>query len=116
LWVEWRGVEEVWGFNGIVCACPALLELLVDSEAWPGTCAAASGEAASSFVDDLEASDRIPKQADQPAATPVRPQHRHRSSQYPPRNTANMSDDEERVTMPFKFVTGASYKPASATA
>lgn len=24
----------------------------------------------------------------------------------PPEYTANMSDDEERVTMPFKFVTG----------
>lgn len=27
---------------------------------------------------------------------------------FPPANTAIMSDDEERVTMPFKFVTGTS--------
>jgi hypothetical protein len=82
-------------------------------EAWPGTCAAASGEAASSFDDDLE---RILKQASRPLRRPLHPHHRHHLRQYPPRNTANMSDDEERVTMPFKFVTGASHEPVSATA
>merc|ERR1712183_135602 len=33
------------------------------------------------------------------------PIHQHTTQSNPPRNTANMSDDEERVTMPFKFVT-----------
>jgi hypothetical protein len=46
-----RGVRDQWYS---ICACPALLQSQVASEAWPGTCAAASGEAASSFDDDLE--------------------------------------------------------------
>lgn len=109
-------MEEVWGINGIACACPALLESQVASEAWPGTCAAASGEAASSFVDDLERPIAYSsKQADHSAAHSTLTTATAQTNN-PPKNTANMSDDEERVTMPFKFVTGASHEPASATA
>jgi cytochrome c oxidase subunit 6b len=58
---------------------------------------------ASSF--DSPTFNRIPYRSEYQPVQSTTNNNTSQTKPTPPRNTANMSDDEERVTMPFKFVT-----------
>jgi hypothetical protein len=93
----------------MVCACPCLLESQLARVKLGGTCGRFPARRLPPSLTTSRARSHT---------TASRPFPRHfttTASANPPRNTANMSDDEERVTMPFKFVTGASYELVPAT-